>query len=298
MSSQGSSRHTDDATTHPLFAACLNATWLTAASGKLFAETLILSGSPLNVTSSCLILVTTAGRIIAQRHRCGYQGFGGGKNRMPIVWRIHQARREAWMECNFDVSNKALLRISNCFLVTQAEDSWWGVSTCLVQLALLSDEQVTVDEQGIVTVGEVPLFSREQARDTQGCPELAPSPSLDHMRAGQYFKKVPIMHVLTLSSVLTAPSEWRACDWITLSMCRDLIEKFINGEDTPSTSRYFGCTPRHYAEQCTEFLSWWNENLGVIGRSKWPLLETISLYTYWADPEFRRATFADMENRS
>ena len=89
------------------------------------------------------------------------------------------------------------------------------MSSCFVQLVLLADDQVIVDEQGIVTVGDVPMFSREQARDREGWPELEPSPLLAHIRAGQYYVDTPIMHVLKLSSVLAAPHEWRQCDWIT-----------------------------------------------------------------------------------
>ena len=84
---------------------------------------------------------------------------------MPMLWSIHRARREAWMEGNFDVSNKAVVRLSNPILVTQAQDSWWGVSSCFVQLVLLADDQAIVDEQGIVAVGDVSMLSRKQAHD-------------------------------------------------------------------------------------------------------------------------------------
>ena len=240
-------------------------------------------------------MLTIAGRLLAQRHRCGYQRFGGGKSRMPMLWSIHRARREAWMEGNFDVSNKAVVRLSNPILVTQAQDSWWGVSSCFVQLVLLADDQVIVDEQGIVTVGDVPMFSREQARDREGWPELEPSPLPAHIRAGQYYFDAPIMHVLKLSSVLAAPNEWRACDWITLVMCRDLIDVFIQDQVPPSTSRHFGCVPPEYAEQCQSFLSWWDTYLSEIGRSNWPLLETTKLYSEWADEDFMRSCLTDVE---
>ena len=133
------------------------------------------------------------------------------------------------------------------------------------------------------------MFSREQARDRGGWPELCPVPTPAHIRAGQYYSDTPIMHVLQLSSVFASPHEWRACDWITLVMCRDLIESFIMGQLPPSTARHFGCVPQEYAEQCRSFLNWWDECLAEVGRATWPLLTTANLYNDWADEDFRRS---------
>ena len=156
--------YTGDSKEHPLFRSCVRAALMPGVPTSI-ADLLVVTGQPLNVTSSCLIMLTTAGRLPAQRHRCGYQCFGGGSHRMPMLWSIHRARREAWMEGNFDVSNKAVVRLSNPILVTQAQDSWWGVSSCFVQLVLLADDQAIVDEQGIVAVGDVSMLSRKQAHD-------------------------------------------------------------------------------------------------------------------------------------
>ena len=284
--------HAHDSKEHPLFSACLREAEIHGESSGT-ADLLIFAGRPLNVTSSCLIMLTTAGRIIAQRHRCGYQGFGGGSHRMPMVWSIHQARREAWMEGNFDVSNSAVVRLSNLILVTQPRDSWWKFWSCLVQFVLLRDEQVVVDEQGIVTVGGVPMFSREQARDRNRYPELVPKPTVEHIRAGQFYLNVPIMHVMQLSSVFASPQEWRGCDWITIVMCRDLIEAFISGQVPPSTAKYFGCVPTEYAQDCTSFLDWWDQRLAEVGRATWPLLETSRLYNEWAYEASRRSCFIE-----
>ena len=133
--------HIGDSREHPLFLSCVRAALMHGVPTSI-ADLLVVTGLPLNVTSSCLIMLTNTGRLIAQRHRCGYQCFGGGSHRMPMLWCIHRARREAWMEGNFDVSNKAVVRLSNPILVTQAQDSWWGVWSCFVQLVLLSYDYV------------------------------------------------------------------------------------------------------------------------------------------------------------
>ena len=49
---------------------------------------------------------------------------------MPLVWKIHQIRREQWMESNFDVaSNQAVISLSNPMLAMQSE---WEI--CFVQI--------------------------------------------------------------------------------------------------------------------------------------------------------------------
>ena len=98
-----------------------------------------------------------------------------------------------------------------------------------------------------------------------------------------------------LLSVLVAPNNGRACDWITLVMCRDLIDVFIQDQVPPSTSRHFGCVPPEYAVQCQSFLCWWDAYLSEIGRSTWPSLETTKLYEEWADEDFRRSCLTDAE---
>ena len=88
---------TGDSREHPLFLSCVRVALMPGAPTNI-ADLLVVTRQPLNVTSSCLIMLTTAGRLIAQRHRCGYQCFGGGSHRMPMLWSVHEARREASME--------------------------------------------------------------------------------------------------------------------------------------------------------------------------------------------------------
>ena len=89
--------YTGDSKEHPLFRRCVTAALMPGVPTSI-TDILVVTGQPLNVTSSCLMMLTTAGRVIAQRHRCGYQCFGGGKRRMPMLWSVHEARREASME--------------------------------------------------------------------------------------------------------------------------------------------------------------------------------------------------------
>ena len=109
----------EDPTSHPLWATvCHGCVTLPAHVQDVY----LLGGFWQSRQSSCMIVCSTRGRLLCQRRRQGYQLFGGGKHRMPLVWKIHQIRREQWMESNFDVaSNQAVISLSNPILIMQSD---------------------------------------------------------------------------------------------------------------------------------------------------------------------------------
>lgn len=274
-----------DPFTHPLWVAAVDCA--SESTSSEFASVLVGNGQPLQLWASCLVLVTTEGRMIVQKHRNGFQCFGGGKRSECLANRMHSVRREAWMEGNFDVSNSALVRLSSPVLVTQEKQhNPWGTGTCVLQFALLQDDQVVVDENRVVTIGGEQMHSRENARK-QGYDELDSTPTAEHIHAGQFFGDEPTMWVVQLTDCWRQPSDWRPCDWISLVMTRDLLYEFIDGKDPASCSRCFGDTPDWYSSMCKSMMIFWDEHLRDIGKERWPLLTTSVLYTSWKDEKIR-----------
>ena len=170
----------EDPLRHPL--------WATLCGGCVnlpnhIQDAYVLSGHPVQCSHSCMIVVSTKGRLLYQCRREGKQLFGGGKHVMPLVWRFHAIRREQWMESNLDVaSNPAVVSLSNPILVMQegCERGGWG--GCLVQICIIDDDHIRIMDDGRVIIGYCAMWSREVARDRWQWPELAPAgPSPEHL---------------------------------------------------------------------------------------------------------------------
>ena len=110
----------------------------------------VLSGIQVDCRHSCMIVVSTTGRLLYQRRRQGSQLFGGGKHSMPLVWRCHSIRREQWMESNLDVgSNRAVIWLSNPILAIQA--AFYG--GCLVQICIIADHEIiSMDDLSLIHI--------------------------------------------------------------------------------------------------------------------------------------------------
>ena len=245
-----------------------------------------------------MVLVTTRNRFIFQKHRTGFQGFGGGKHALPLFCRVHSVRREVFMEGNFDVCNLALVGLSAPLLVTQQGDWQWGCQTCLVQIALLRDEEVRTILDGSVWVGGKQMWSRERA-SKQGWWDCIPNPTQEHVHAGLFFGDEPVVHVVDADWLWRNPQAFRGCDWNTLSMIRSKIEGIIQWHaglsihpdlsPARSMSYHFGCTPQWYVEELNELVQAMNEEsyLQVL-QWRWPLLTTTVLYSTWGFLEWHK----------
>lgn len=289
-----------DATTHPLWATLSHQ----CMSLPFEVQDAYLLSDVLGCKSSCMILCSHRGRLLCQCHRCGYQLFGGGKKPMPLVWRLHQLRREQWMESNLDVaSNPAVMSLSNPILIMQSE---W--ESCLVQICIIDDRQIAVSSEGVVTVGGCHLWSREKARDVSWWSEkpfyeceVAPSPA--HIHAGQFYLDQPVMNVCSLSDVWQTPHLWRSCDWVTLAMLRKRLEDVLAHCDSMVALRtkseaylaeciFFGDVSVERQRHCEKLMSYWFR-MGDICQTRWPLLTTSVLYQKWIDKHWRTSTFYD-----
>ena len=274
-----------DAINHPLWQAMRNSCVQAQSSVQ---QAFLMNGS-MGCSSSCMIVISSQGRIVYQHRRQGYQLFGGGKYPMSILWLVHQVRREQWMESNFDVSsNPAVLSLSDPILIMQT--SW---NACLVQICIIDDDALLISEDGIVSIGECQLWSREVARDSQYFYELSPNPTAAHMQAGQFFYDSPIIRVCHYLEVAQNHNHWRSCDWISLSL---LMPRFrftlgqssaqqiadVNASYLPSCLFFGDVQHQDYFRELIAHLC----SMQGICKSFWPLLTTSKLYTTWNDEDW------------
>ena len=246
--------------------------------------------------SSCCIAVSTKGRVLCQSHRCGFQLHGGGSRGEPLVIKAHNIHREQWMESNLDIANNPAV-ISRGHPILVMQDAW---AFCLVQICILDDAQIEVTPQGVVWVGNVQLWSRERARDTEWYYERATEPTTEHIRAGQFYGDEPVMHVVQLDDIWTSPRKWRSCDWVTFAMLRERLEDMQKSHwainDYPSQCVSFGDVSPDHFQQCEHIMSYWSV-MKDVDRAQWPLLATEPLYCQWKDPAWRDATFREARVR-
>ena len=275
----------EEAMRHPLWMACSEA----CSSHPHATQAVLLSGGHLRLNAGCMILVTTAGRMIFQKNRCGYQGFGGGNHCMPLVFRVHTVRREAFMESNFDVYNPALISMTRPLLVSQD-----GFTSCVVQVAVLDDQQVRVHVDGTLWVAGVQLWSREQAYVHEEA-----TPTAQNVQSGAFYYGDPIMRVLTADFVWDNPHEFRMCDWVTLSMIRRTLEDMVAWwaphprhilDAPPYLSKFFcfGDTPGWYRGECDRLANLMNTVPELhMFQTRWPLLPESVLYATWGRQQWR-----------
>ena len=259
------------------------------APSPLVAEIMMGDGW-VNCRSSCMVVVTTAGRIIYQTRREGRQGFGGGKHSMPLLLKCHSCRRELFFESNIDVANKAIVRISSPVLVTQATTSSAYPTSCWVQVMVLDNALVRGEQDGRVFVGGVQLFSREVARSA-GYPELTSVVTYEHLEAGTWWCGSQIFGICALNDAIDDAYSWRPCDHNTLN----LLHGFINeARSSCVLARAIAISdaevPTDYHKLCEETMEGWSSHMGDIATKPWPLLSTTMLYNYWCYPAWRRET--------
>ena len=231
--------------------------------------------------SAACIVVTSAGRIVAQQRQEGLQHFGGGKRGQSIVNQVHLARRELFWESNLDLNNGAVSFVSEPFFVTsgsQGHWAWWG--TCLINIVVCDDEQVSVDVNGAVKIGGSQLWSRELVRGDE-CYKASPAAAA--IEAGAFFRGQPIFRVIELD--FSRMELWRAIDSASLGLLRQEIVAAIELKWRPPRA-YFRwedagvpvAEQRDYEQLVQEFIRLWRQYFGDIGAQRWPLLATPLLY--------------------
>jgi hypothetical protein len=255
----------------------------------------ITSGWRLNCTSACMVVISTTGRILYQRRQQGgYQLFGGGVRFMPVLCKLHSVRREQWDESNFDfATNRAALSLSNPILVIQSEKT----GGCLVQICVIEDKEISIAENELISIGGVPLWSRECARLTNWQEDCVTNPSDDYIRSGLFDKGEAIIRICDLSEIWENQSSWRSCDWTTLSMLRGRLEVSSLGENDryPAVCKHF-CDVK-YAHFYDEVMAHW-DSMGTIAQDKWLLLADSIYYPYLDTFKWRQVTYGDMIARA
>ena len=192
---------------------------------------------------------------------------------------VHGACTELFDEANFDLyAHRSAVRcVYGPFFVVQdlSHRSLRYPETCLVMIAVVQDAHFEAHPNGIVTYANVPMWSREIARRMLpiGYADPEDSPSMEDMRHGQFVYEDPVFALRDVSHL--SASEWRACDWITLSLMHGALQDIIcHLEHWPGscwTLFHFGSVNAEYVQDMNKVLCLARRHCPHLGPAPLPL---------------------------